>query len=427
MTLFSLAGRNVWRRRRRYLPALVNLLAFGAVFTLLAGVGDAALHNLLSRATVYYGGQGTLLTYRLENGQWDDTARTPAEVKALLADLPWVKAVAARHVFREPGTEALADGRSAPLRLVVGTDPEPALADDLDLAEGRAVAHPDEILLPQAVAARLNLHPGDSLTLSLRTYPGQRNTARLKVAGVYRDDPVFGRGVAYVDREALNHWSAKPAGWASENPLTTDGALTEARRAEVQAHLAKAMDLWAHPNDKKVFLVKYLTETWQGPKSVVFNLDDHTKDLSLAVAALRGALDAVALLLLLVAALGLGSTLRVLLHERTLELGTLRALGMTEERTFGLILIEVELVAILAVGLGTVLGHLCLLALSEMVLDQSFMIDPLLKDNSLGYHTTILPALLAGLFALVTVYFVARPLVARHAMGPPARALGGGE
>jgi len=425
MTLFDLAARNVARRRKRYAPAFFNLALFGLVFTVLAGVGDSALANLEARAEVYYGGQGTLLTYRLDEAGWDDAARPAAEVADRLRSLAWVRGVQARHVFRQPGTEVVADGRSSALRLVVGVDDEPGLADRYDLAEGRPRPGRQEVVLPASTTRQLGLRSGDPVTLSLRTYPGQRNTVRLTVAGIYHDDPVFGRGVAFADRSALNLWSAKPAAYASENPLWIEGSLTADRLTEVQRLLEKDGALWAHPADKRLFLKQYLTEHWSGQKSVLFSLEDHTKDLQAALTALRWGLQGVSLLLLAAAALGLGSTLRVLLHERTVELGTLRALGMTEERAFGLLVLEVELVASAAVVSGGILGVLTLQGLSSIDLFQYSMIEPLLKNGSLGYRTSILPGLTAWVFALVTVYLVARPLVLPSVVGPPARALGG--
>jgi hypothetical protein len=127
MTLAGLALRNAARRRRRYRPAFVNLAFFGLAFTVLAGIGDSFLTNLESRAVVYYGGQGTLLTYQQHEGFWDDAARDPSELAANLRGLPWVRGVGLRHVFRQPGTDLVADGGVVSLRLVVGVDPEPGL------------------------------------------------------------------------------------------------------------------------------------------------------------------------------------------------------------------------------------------------------------------------------------------------------------
>ena len=211
------------------------------------------------------------------------------------------------------GADFLADGRLA----FVAGDRAAALAD---LDAGGAV------VVPEAVAARLGLRLGDTMTLGL----GSGRSLDLRVAGIVK------RSVPGSGGESVL------VGWAdASGPLGVAGADAFAVRFAAGAAAS------ARPA---------LEATARGLALGASPLRQIQGAVTDALGRLFGLFDAIALIAVLVAALGIVNTLAMSVVERIREIGVLRAIGMSRRQASRMVVVEAGVLGLVGVILGGVVG-----------------------------------------------------------------------
>ncbi len=212
------------------------------------------------------------------------------------------------------GADLLADGR---LQVVAG--PERAVALP-------AIDAGPAVLVPRAVAERLGLQPGSELPVSL----GAGRTVELRVAAVVeRSLPGrAGEAVLVGWRTATEHFGVEGA---DAFALRLVPGATDTERVAVER---TARELALEPSS---------LERVQG--AVADALDR-----------VFGLFDALAVVAVVVAGLGIVNTLTMSVFERTREIGVLRALGMTRRGVWRAILVEAGILGLAGSGLGVGAG-----------------------------------------------------------------------
>jgi putative ABC transport system permease protein len=229
------------------------------------------------------------------------------------------------------GADLLADGR---LDFVAG-DREAALTA---LEAGSAA------VLPQSVATRTGLGIGGTLTLAV----GGGKVVDLRVVGIV-DRTLPGA----VGEAVLVGWKDATAvfGVAGADVLAVryDPASIDTARPAVDA-LARTSALEPNPLER-----------------VAGAVDD-------ALGQVFGLFDALALVAVLVAALGIVNTLTVSVLERVRELGVLRAAGMTRGQVRRTVVVEAGILGIVGAALGIATGLIAAAAMS-LAGGTSFVLD----------------------------------------------------
>ncbi|TAK02622.1 MAG: ABC transporter permease [Chloroflexota bacterium] len=211
------------------------------------------------------------------------------------------------------GADFLADGR---LSFVDGDRASALPALD---AGGAAI-------MPAPAAARLGLGVGDTITLAL----GGGATLDLRVVGVVERSIPGGGGEAIL------------VGWGdASGPIGVPGADVFAVRFEDGAGVgargaleaaARGLALEANPLSRV-----------QGA-------------VTDALGRVFGLFDALALIAVLVAALGIVNTLAMSVVERVREIGVLRAIGMTRRQASRMVVVEATILGLVGAVLGAVVG-----------------------------------------------------------------------
>jgi putative ABC transport system permease protein len=230
------------------------------------------------------------------------------------------------------GADLLADGR---LDFVAG-DREAALTA---LEAGSAA------VLPQSVATRTGLGIGGTLTLAV----GGGKVVDLRVVGIV-DRTLPGA----VGEAVLVGWKDATAvfGVAGADVLAVryDPASIDTARPAVDA-LARTSALEPNPLER-----------------VAGAVDD-------ALGQVFGLFDALALVAVLVAALGIVNTLTVSVLERVRELGVLRAAGMTRGQVRRTVVVEAGILGIVGAALGIATGLIAAAALMSLAGGTLFVLD----------------------------------------------------
>jgi putative ABC transport system permease protein len=250
----------------------------------------------------------------------------PSEgVREILAAVPGVSTVTPIATF-----DLAIDGIRFDAAAMVGAD---VLADGrLTFIKGdraaalRALDGGGATILPKAAAGRLGISVGDTISLAL----GGGSALDLRVVGIVERSIPGGGGEAIL------------VGWpdASEQ-IGITGADVFAVRFEPDAGAAARTEL---------------EETARGLALEASPLSRVQGAVSDALGRVFGLFDALALIAVLVAALGIVNTLSMGVVERVREIGVLRAIGMTRAQASRMVVVEAAVLGLVGALLGALVG-----------------------------------------------------------------------
>ncbi len=221
------------------------------------------------------------------------------------------------------------------------------------------IKKPGHIMIFVSQAKRLEVTVGDPLTIAMQTMDGQRNSIDVTVAAIARDIGMNSRWQMLMSKgEILKLYKLKPGSAGAVFVYVED--IEQAPK--VMSHLHGAFEeagwrMMKHRSEP--FWMKFeavASEDWVGQKLDLTTWDDEVSFLKWIVTGF----DAIAFfltgLLLLIICVGIANTMWIAVRERTGEVGTLRAIGMRRGQVLTLFMTEAFMLALLASGLGALLG-----------------------------------------------------------------------
>jgi ABC-type lipoprotein release transport system permease subunit len=349
--LVRLAWRNVWRNRRRTLIAVLAIalgLALLVFFdSFLAGAKQSIYGNVvkLQGGNVQIHAPGYLeRAKRLPLLPLDDSA---GAVAVALTD---ARAVAAS---RRINTGGMVSSREGTFPVVVGgIEPEKEAPVGLlidNIVQGRYLEAGDEdfILLGQALADRLEVSAGDRVTLVGRATHEQMRRRTMTVAGIY------------------------------------DVGLPEVEKGMVYISLLEAQTLF-DLRDQATEIAVFLERVGQEPVVVaglqtalpgyeINSWEELSPGLKQSVEANELFMDIFALVILLIAGIGILNLLLMAVFERTREIGLLAAMGLKRRETLVLFLLEGMLIGLMGALAGGLLGVALTVVVGQFGIDYSGM------------------------------------------------------
>ena len=315
---------------------------------------------------------------------------------------------------------------------VVGVDWETAdfLRDRLVLRAGsveQLLAERQAVVLNENVAAQLDVAVGDTLLVQSQTATGQQNVGEFLLAATTVDAGVFSGITAYAHRSYVNELlDVAPDAYLTLGILLDDLEAIDAEADRLYAALAAELELVPRFTGQDGFREvrrELLQAEWEGTRYQLSTINDFLGGIDDVARAVVITGVVVALILFLIVAVGITNTFRMVVYERTREIGTMRALGLQRSQTRRLFLTEAVLLA-----LGSTVAGLALAAVARFFLqsidwgrDTPFFI--FLDDGHLSFPVD--PAVLAAyLAAVVAVSLIAALFPAnRAARQDPATAL----
>ncbi len=271
----------------------------------------------------------------------------PIRVRHELAAIPGVLRVeptrtAAVRLLNGHHAETIAlEGRrpDTEMRQLLGADLRPVLLP------------PEGVLLTRWLAERLEVAPGDTVTVEL--IEQARRRVRVRVAGI-TDEPVGGGAV--LDHEAL-------ARLLREQPAATGARLQiDAHQADTILERLEAMPRVAGVGRRVVWLRQFQEQ--------------------LAERLLQNAL----VLSIFSAIIAIGvvyNNARISLAERARELGVMRVLGFTRREIAGLLLSELAVQVILAIPVGALIGIALARLVASLISTDAFRIPRIVDPSTL--------------------------------------------
>ncbi|WP_102224913.1 ABC transporter permease [Acidimangrovimonas sediminis] len=298
----------------------------------------------------------------------------------LTHDAPTSVIEAAAHL---PGVMRVEGAYSLPVRLIHGpqselTSVEARGADDmltrvLDASGGAAPLPPEGIVLPESLAAKLDVRAGDSLRMALLVPP--RETLEIRVSALMRQS--LGE-TAHLSAPALFRLMRVAPQVNRLNLLVDTPALPALYAAVKDAPAIEGAQFWADIRQK-------FDETL-----------NRNLTTSVTVYAILGILITVGVIY---------NAARIQLSERSYELASLRVLGFTRAEVGYVLVGELMLLTLLAIPPGLLGGY----AFSALVA-QGFTTDIVRIPLVISRRTYALAALIAVAAALAAALMVRRRL-----------------
>jgi ABC-type lipoprotein release transport system permease subunit len=349
LKILQLALKYLFRYRRRYLFLFLALTFGFGIVTIITSIKDAMYENVYNSAQSHYAGDIIMVGYDKSTGSQDHLEKNEIDtIMQTIADTD----INPRHVVMRTnyGNSGMLyyNGTALVLKYVIGVDwdNEAAYFDSLSYrSRQEEPAGPDTILLSAPVAAALGARLGDRIILETETRYGQSNTGALVVGGIVDDSTLFGYYKAYISRSRMNQLLL----YGDDDCSIIGMFLSDRVAAEnkkVIFHDALAQKIQTGPLVKDRDELRYeADQPWSGIKTFVITIPVYlteVADLLAAMNIITYFLYGMMLVIILVSAL---VTYRLILHERSREVGTMRAIGFYAGDVRHVLIIE-------TVGLG---------------------------------------------------------------------------
>ena len=366
-SILRVAWRNYWRNLGRYRLLIIALAAAVAIQVTILGTILGLTDTLRAKAARYFGGHVVVLGYGAGNrSQIPDIRHVEEALRA--AAVRGATLVRRSLYYRTNATLFFAGNQHGQRRLIgVDWDSEQALLGSLDLVSGRLPWDNDEpaILVSSVTARARKLQAGDEVLVSGTTEAGQRNTTVLVVAGIFDDPSLFGF-TSYLSMAEVNRLLDVDPERISEIGLFLPPHANPNRQARrVLAALGQRLPVYPlftnqDERDRASMSRDRSAPTRYGVITLDANLAE-IRNLLDAMAILAGFLI---LLFLTIVVIGVANTYRMIVYERTREIGTMRALGLTRPQAAWLFLIEALLLGACGAAIGFGIGVVMLSILS---------------------------------------------------------------
>lgn len=385
---------------------LAAIALVSGLLTVMLGATIGVQSSLREKTSRYFAGDVVILGYRdAGRSRIDDIGQVLSAVETLKNDGIPLAAVTLRSTYyRQNDIELLASGYSVRQRRVVGVewDRERSSLEGFAFVDGSVPDDGDSeaILLSSATARELQVRVDDVVTLTIRSDRGRVSSAVFRVAGIFHEESLFGF-TSYIQRAALNRLRE-----ASLDNINEVGIrLADANRNELRAAetLATALSEQGLPS----FGLLQTREAYQNESSIardrrsygVVTLSAQLEEITDLVQAVGIVAGTVVVLFLAIVSVGVSNTWTMVVWDRTREIGTLRAIGVSRVGVAVLLLAEAVFLALHGAILGLAGGGIMAVVTRWVRFPSNGATELLLQQRRVDF---VLPAwAIASIAALV--------------------------
>jgi putative ABC transport system permease protein len=252
---------------------------------------------------------------------------------------------------------------------------------------------------------------GETLLVELRTINGQQNLGEFQVKALYEAQYDLD---AYVDRALLNGLLDLPRdGYNQFGMFIKDYSQVDRTTVAIYEALKTRYDLV--PLDKVTgrsfssILADLRRQNYTGSKFVITNLNNEIANIKGIFTTIEAVSFGFFVLLLLVIMVGVTNTFRIVVWERTREIGTLRALGMQRGEVRAVFLWEAFFLSLVGSAGGLLLSSVLLAIIGSIRWDIMNQMSFFLSKSHLMVRVD--PILLAGTLVLVSALTILAALL----------------
>lgn len=302
----------------------------------------------------------------------------------------------------------------------VDFEQETALLDALEPVAGdlETATRPGHLILSEPDAARLGVTVGESVLVKGRTLTGQQNLGEWILGAIVADTGDIGPSQGYANLADVNTLLNLPQGaYQIRTLFLNDLAVMDAAAAQLETALAQQAPIKAEEENQNPMEAMInarfggnasVDEPWVGTRFEVSTLEDRMGEVLSLIDGLNVASALVFGIMLLITMVGINNGFRMVMVERTSEIGTLRAIGVQARQVFSLLIFEATILAALGSIVGVVLGLAGLAAIGQLTVT-----GIPLNLFTLQGHPVVSPSLavLAAVLLVVGIISVAAALL----------------
>jgi len=331
--LCRLGFKYLYRYRRRYAFLFAALIFCYGIVTFITSSKDRMYDNLYYKAQSHYAGDIVAVGYSADIPVTHHlgTEEISSILRAIDDSGINLSFTVKRTFFGNTGVVYF-NGIPVVQKYIIGCDweEETFLFSKMDYSS--PLVHPlgyDSIVISAPVAMQLNAAAGDIVTLEIDNKHGQKNTKQYIVSGIVQDSSIFGYYKVYVSRLSLNNLLLFDDDDCSILGIfLNNSADAEQEREKLHRILAGRIQTGPLVNDREGMNIELsIPWNWEGTNIFLFTLPVYLSEVS----NLLGAMDLLTYMLyammLIIIFASASVTYRLILHERTKEMGVMRAIG----------------------------------------------------------------------------------------------------
>ena len=431
MTTLRIALRNVARQKKRSI-LLGGAIAFGVlIITLVQSFTGGLINTANARVTELLGGH-----IYVSGQEVSDSGRLVSVIREqgpLNAGLALIENKTDSIHFRSAAFAEMIFVSKVSTVSIQGVDwsNEPSLVESLELVAGdiSTIENPASVIIPEPLAAELGVQVGETVLVRLNSITGQQSVGEFVVGALLRDAGILGMESAYADKAYLNSLvGMTPDQYQQVVIGVTDTITIDSLAATVEEYLASRGKI--AEEEKSIFgdagedmgpagdgppggaammggmsgvmsLNVSEEERWEGTQYKVATINDVMEPIMTIVNILNQASLGLFVVLLVITMVGLLNTFRMILIERTREIGTIRAVGMQRKQVRNLFLTEALILALGGALAGLVLAFIAGGVVSLIPITSDTPIVMFLDGNTFSFPINIVGIL--GTLAILTV------------------------
>lgn len=430
MQSLRIAYRNVLRQAKRT-ALLGGAIAFGFfIFTLLNGFTAGLLSSVSTNFADLSGGHIYVSGSEVSSlGSEISVIRDTGTVENALSS---VNEQILSYNTRSSARVSIIFGSKEETAFLEGVNfaQETELLDGLRFAEGSAetfLTSPNGILLPEDVLEDLGIQVGETVIIKTTTINGQQNVGDAVVVASLVEQNLFVPGApifGYAHIETLNELLNMTADQYQTlniylNDLENIDSATDTLLAAI------AQNGVVEPREERSFgppspedigfggaSVIDEAERWDGTKFEVLNLNDNLQGIE----ALVGIMNAIGLIIfviiIIIIMVGVMNSYRMVMIERTAEIGTMRAMGVHKSGIRNIFMFEALFVAIGGTVVGLIVAFITMWGVGLIDFGQDSAFGLFLNGGHVAFNwsfvQTLANVLLICLMSAAAVYVPAR-------------------
>ncbi len=392
LQLFVIAARNLVQRLGRTLLLGGVTAVVTALLVLLLGLFAGAREGMVRSSLALSGGHVTLSGYFKPSPTRTSMVIThaPKVVEQVRKLAPEVEHV----IFRGYGYITVVSDKHSLTSDVLGIDlkNEPMLPEVFKAKEGSLddFAQPGTMVLFEDQAKKLKAKVGDRLTLLTTTYRGTNNTVDVRLVAIIKNVGLESTLNTYMHLETWRQlFQLKDDATTFIRLYLRDGELAGAVKERLIQWLPTSGYQILPPDDSEVDWMKIEglnQQAWTGQRLDVTSWLDSWEVFRWVSTGINALSVLLVIILMALISVGTTNTMWIAIRERTREIGTLRAIGMSRFRVMVMFLAEGFLLGVASTAAGVVLGWIIGAILNRVEVPLPLGAQILLMANTLKFQ-----------------------------------------
>ncbi|HRU27899.1 MAG TPA: ABC transporter permease [Treponema sp.] len=437
-SLISMAFRNLSRQKRRSF-LLGGAIAFGImIVTIISSLAGGLMGNVAANIAHLFAGH-----VFIEGVEKSPSGKNLEIIRndMVINDTIQAAGLSDAYIQKRSGAAVtlIFEGKKTQQSIIgVDFDKERLLRERVSFIKGgfdQATA-PNSLFVSEQVAKKLKIDVGDRLLAQTKTVTGQFNVGEFRVAGIMPSMGLFDQMLAYTPKAYLNSLiGLGPEDYQMLGIMLPDLTQAEKVAENVKTALKARAQVFelppgtlinaSNPAQSRYQKLAQLArkETWEGTKYRVYTINDTISQIEQVVQILNTVSTVILVVLFLIILVGILNTFRIIIYERTKEIGTMRALGLQRPDVRNLFILEATFLAIGGVIAGFAAAGIVMLLLSFINFGTGTFFALFMKNGHLSFVPQLSQSsfhvILVVLLTMLAAYLPAR----RAAKLEPADAL----